>query len=933
MVVVNWSSTTYPVAIDTANLNPDMIDLTHEVMASHVNSLKSSILAIQSKLGITNSPITGLGGVSFSALGKAANPGAVGSPTIWADNSGGPGFILTYTDDLGIDYPLLTGASLLWQRGGTVLSPLNAGDAIQIASTASAVTLSSTSYVGLSSAGSGGTGGAGVQLEASVGDILISATGSSSDVYVNSDRYIQLTYDVDDNSTGVFQVIYGTASPTTLISCTSTGSISLTAAANQDISFNTSGAGADISLLAVGGDLLFSNVDRVGSTYSSPMPFASATAEWDDFVTNFGDGTSILDALNTAYSSVAGVTLDTAYNGGSSITVDSSAVTLTVPNLANNTCLDLIQNDTTNGGSVLRVANNYDSLTPLDAQGWSINLNGSNASGNFIGSTGLITVISPETYVYSYGTSAAVLTCASFSSTSTAESILSATSSTNNSVVSISSVTSGVGFTGTIRFEDSGNTGSTWTQTYVNLTDGSNTEWDQFETDFGEVSIFNALSQVYAATTSYWDRTGTVLSPTTAGDALQVASTFSAVTLSSTNYVGLSSSGAGGTAGAGVELTATFGDILLSATGSSSDIHQNSDRHIHLNYDVDDNNTGTYQVIFGTSSPTSLILCSTAGALTLTAAPNQDMSFNTSGAGADISILAAGGDLLFSNIDRSGSTYTNAMPFASATAEWDSFVTNFGDGTSLLSALNSAYSSGGGGSGLSFGEGTEMYSSNRGDFTVTYSSGTAVILNGLPFNIAAENIVAVIRKPASTAVSEQRVRGTDLDCSWTPSAGTFSGTLTLSSSFFSATDGIEVLIDGKPKAYDIMNDANRSLVINPDSIRTTTDVFSQSSLSGPGSVSQVYGMSSSGYHYLSIQVDDLSQVTINVYGDNSLLSPSVSATTWQDITLYALNTTEVDADGSYSSGRNLPYAWIMVTIDYTSATSGAADLYIVRSAM
>lgn len=49
--------------------------------------------------------------------------------------------------------------------------------------------------------------------------------------------------------------------------------------------------------------------------------------------------------------------LDTAYNGGSAVTVDGDAITLTVTNTSNNRGLDVVQNDTTNNPETVRLTN------------------------------------------------------------------------------------------------------------------------------------------------------------------------------------------------------------------------------------------------------------------------------------------------------------------------------------------------------------------------------------------------------------------------------------------------------------------------------------------------------------------------------------------------------------------------------------------------
>ena len=65
-----------------------------EVKANHPNSLGASVIAIETKLGVDGDPITGLGGVSFSAAGVSANPSLTTIPTIWVNSVG---HVLTYS--------------------------------------------------------------------------------------------------------------------------------------------------------------------------------------------------------------------------------------------------------------------------------------------------------------------------------------------------------------------------------------------------------------------------------------------------------------------------------------------------------------------------------------------------------------------------------------------------------------------------------------------------------------------------------------------------------------------------------------------------------------------------------------------------------------------------------------------------------------------
>jgi len=81
---------------------------------------------------------------------------------------------------------------------------------------------------------------------------------------------------------------------------------------------------------------------------------------------------------------------------------------------------------------------------------------------------------------------------------------------TEDAWVHLNAVSSGG--SGEIRFTDGGNSGSTWTQTHMLLSDGSTTTWDAFESKYGEVSIMEALVAAGSgATTTVAASTYTIL--------------------------------------------------------------------------------------------------------------------------------------------------------------------------------------------------------------------------------------------------------------------------------------------------------------------------------------------------------------------------------------------------------------------------------------
>jgi len=99
----------YPTVLD--NFSVAQIDNVDIVWANHPNSLASAVMALQAKLNVDNSLVVGTGGLEFDPLGNPSNPGTPGSPSLWVDNSSGPGFPIIYTDDLGNSYDLRTASS------------------------------------------------------------------------------------------------------------------------------------------------------------------------------------------------------------------------------------------------------------------------------------------------------------------------------------------------------------------------------------------------------------------------------------------------------------------------------------------------------------------------------------------------------------------------------------------------------------------------------------------------------------------------------------------------------------------------------------------------------------------------------------------------------------------------------------------------------
>ncbi|MDC1299923.1 hypothetical protein N8Z24_00290 [bacterium] len=157
--------------------------------------------------------------------------------------------------------------------------------------------------------------------------------------------------------------------------------------------------------------------------------------------------TSIIGALNEVLLGSAG-TLDLAYDGGGSgagraITVDSGAVTMTVPDTSNNAALELTQSDITNGPIALSISNA-----------------GAGSSIELAGTTRVINSTSAD--------------------------------------LTLKTTTSGdlnLNPAGETLLDDGNRSGSTFS-TAMKFSDTS-TEWDNFESVFGEVSVLSGMVKAF----------------------------------------------------------------------------------------------------------------------------------------------------------------------------------------------------------------------------------------------------------------------------------------------------------------------------------------------------------------------------------------------------------------------------------------------------
>ena len=345
MAIIIYPGSVYPTGLDS--FLPRVTDGIDTVLQSHTNSHSEAIEYLQQKVGIDGSPITGLGGVSFDSAGKVANPGGPGIPTIWIDNTIGVNFDVKYTDNLGSTFSLLGG---LWTDVANQISTSTVGKGLTVDGVGNFVDLDSDTYSLVTSTGNSYGAGYGTVVTATGGKLVVGTTGAGNDLEVtsadatlalysgadttitdllggsitldlfgitinttvdfnivtrdivsNSSRNTTFLFDSDSTTGETFTIRHGGV-PTDLMVFTSGGDIVITPDSSQDFIVTTAGSGGDITLNSAGGDINFFDDNKAGSTYVTPyMAYSSAAADWNSFVSYFGDGTTLLESINTCF--------------------------------------------------------------------------------------------------------------------------------------------------------------------------------------------------------------------------------------------------------------------------------------------------------------------------------------------------------------------------------------------------------------------------------------------------------------------------------------------------------------------------------------------------------------------------------------------------------------------------------------------------------
>ena len=300
--------------------------------------------------------------------------------------------------------------------------------------------------------------------------------------------------DFDVNSGGAITMDAASASNLTVTGATLT--LANTGANELDI---TSGglldinAGANLDVDATG-TMAFNSTDTTNLT----MLASDAATKTLTIAANNAIGDAVL-----ALSSNAGA--------GSAITLDTGAADIDITAASGTVDIDAgvsVQIDSTGGlvdigggnitlDATVGISLDAGGASNFTVTGNTLTLSNTGANELDITSGGLLDINAGANLDIDVTGSFDMLASTTFAISGTGASSVNATSGT----LTLSSTTSGdvaVDSAAEILFDDTNRSGSTWAATSVKLTETTG-EWDTYESNFGEVSIFNALNQAYSA--------------------------------------------------------------------------------------------------------------------------------------------------------------------------------------------------------------------------------------------------------------------------------------------------------------------------------------------------------------------------------------------------------------------------------------------------
>ena len=222
-----------------------------------------------------------------------------------------------YVDDGSPAWEARPTASNYWTRTGSVVSPYNAGDGLAVTAVGEDIDLDSDSIchitagtVNIDTSHTGTAEKINIRNGSGIATDAIEILADAGGISLLSFTYLNMSADstaanaikidataggIDIDSVGLIDI----ASSTDKVLFTS-GSV-----AYNSIGFTSAGgyyvdATNNIEIGTSAGLIRFSDSYRGASTYSSSIELSNATSEWNAFTTNFGDGISILSALNSS---------------------------------------------------------------------------------------------------------------------------------------------------------------------------------------------------------------------------------------------------------------------------------------------------------------------------------------------------------------------------------------------------------------------------------------------------------------------------------------------------------------------------------------------------------------------------------------------------------------------------------------------------------
>ena len=388
---------------------------------------------------------------------------------------------------------------------------------------------------------------------------------------------------------------------------------------NIGLSSGLISSSTDLSLRATSGEIRFDDGNRSGSTWGTSVKLTNTTAEWDDYETAFGEA-SLFSAIvqangpgTTTREDVYGNQGATAANVTTSsfLKLDTAGIVWEIRDDLSNGVFKITEGSA-GGTTFIQFTGNVDqflnsSLSNVFENPLTVNSTGTNPIRIAADAEGLI-------------------------NTSVGDMQLQAAAE--------------------LSFDDGNQTGSTWAADAVKLTE-TTAEWDLYETNFGEVSLFNAMNQNAASA---------------AGVTRQDVYDNQGVTPVNV-------------------LTNSFFD--LNSAGVAWEIRDLANNNL---FRITEGSTGgTTQLLFG-SDVDNFVSNAIGNTFTNGVTINGILVSKVAGVisrAGDLTFDATSGEILFDDTYRGSSSYSQNLRLADSIAEWTAFDTAFGE-VSILNAIVAA---------------------------------------------------------------------------------------------------------------------------------------------------------------------------------------------------------------------------------------------------